>query len=139
MKREASGRSTSRRSIGLLSRMQSTLLQALALLVLSTASAQAMPPGWTKGCANPVYGSPEAACAVALEQPGSFYFADTVNGVCRYFNADGASIGQQFICASCPSGFQLDANSNCAPNANFTGPDPYANIGADVQSALAVN
>jgi YD repeat-containing protein len=119
--------------------MQRTLLQALALFVVSTLSANAMPPGWTKGCSNPVYGSPDAACAVALEQPGSFYIADTVNGVCRFFNADGASIGQQFICPSCPSGFHVDANSNCSPNASFAGLDPFANVGSGAQSALTVS
>ena len=95
-----------------------------------------MPPGWTKGCSRPIYGSVEAACATSLQTPGSFFTVDLTRGICQIFNANGAPAGQVSVCQACPTGFQLDAQANCVQNPSFVGPNPYANVGSDLQPAL---
>src|SRR4051812_7282473 len=120
---------------GSLVRAARDLLLALAL-GLAAHSALAMPPGWARGCSRPIYGSVEAACATGLQTPGSFFTVDLARGICQFFNANGAPAGQTSLCQACPTGFQLDAQANCAQNPAFVGPNPYANVGADVQPGL---
>src|SRR5215213_3167677 len=105
-------------------------------LVLAAHSALAMPPGWTKGCSRPIYGSVEAACATSLQTPGQFFVVDLVRGICQIFNPNGSPAGQTSVCQACPTGFQLDPQANCVQSSSFVGPNPYANVGSDLQPAL---
>jgi YD repeat-containing protein len=113
------------------------LLMLLLLLSAAAQSALAMPPGWTKGCIRPIYGSADGACATTLEIPGSFFTVDPVLGSCNYFSSNGAPTSQQSICMACPTGFAIDAQRNCSPQPGFAAADPYANAGSQVQPALS--
>jgi len=57
-------------------------------LGLAAQGALAMPPGWTKGCSRPIYGSVETACATSLQTPGSFFTVDLTRGICQIFTAE---------------------------------------------------
>src|SRR5689334_20258154 len=56
---------------------------------LATPSVYAMPPGWTKGCLKPAYGSGEAACATGVDSPGVTFVFDPVGLSCNYFGPFG--------------------------------------------------
>jgi RHS repeat-associated protein len=109
----------------------SGLAMIVAILCsLQLNSAHAMPPGWTKGCLKPVYGSGEAACATGLDTPGATFVFDPIGGSCNYFGPFGAPFAQQSLCEDCPSGYFLDEQRSCSPLAEFNGPDPYADVGS---------
>jgi RHS repeat-associated protein len=108
-------------------------------ILICAGSAAAMPPGWTRGCINPIYGSAEAACATGLSSTVPTFTFDAQRGICTFIGTGGGPLGQQNLCQACPTGFALDAQANCARTNNFTGPDPYANAGIDVQPALGAN
>jgi len=110
------------------------LLPLLLIFGLVPDSAFAMPNGFARGCARPIYGSADAVCAVSLELPGSFFTIDLAAGRCSYFNSAGAPISQQIFCADCPAGSRLDAGIRCVPTAAI---DPFANAGSHVQPALS--
>jgi RHS repeat-associated protein len=110
------------------------LLPLLLVFGMLPDSSAGMPSGFTKGCSKPIYGSADAACAVSLEVPGASFTINLATGTCTY---TGNTISSQLICADCPTGFQLDAQSRCVPGFDFNGIDPWANVGSQVQPAVS--